>query len=145
MKQFFCEAMNVAEAYDVSTPENGLVLYSVSFLPTKENRELAFQYVKEHSGFVTIENTLCGSKLVEMSLSDKGELTDEEIASIWAAASERMIKNAKGKVTAFVKGVDPRSVFCRVELVNILENPLITTINGEDKDLFASKYIKYEK
>ena len=145
MKQFFCEAMKVAETYDVSTPEDSLVLYSVSFLRTKENRELAFQYVKEHSGFVTIENTLCGSKLVEMFLSDKGNLTDEEIASIWAAASERMIKNAKGKVTAFVKGADPRSVFCRVELVNILENQLIMTINGEDKHLFASKYIKYEK
>ena len=145
MKQFFCEAMKVAETCDVSTPEDGLVLYSVSFLPTKENRELAFQYVKEHSGFVTIENTLCGSKLVEMSLSDKGELTDEEIASIWATASQRMIKNAKGNITAFVKGADLRSVFCRVELVNILENPLITTINGEDKHLFASKYIKYEK
>ena len=145
MNQIFDDAMEVAKTYDVSTPENGLVLYSVSFLPTKENREQAFQYVKDHSGFVTIENTLCGSKLVEMSLTDKGNLTDEEVASIWATASERMIKTAKGNITAFVDGANPRSVFCRVELVNILENPLITTINGEDKHLFASKYIKYEK
>lgn len=145
MKQFFCEAMNVAETYDVSTPENGLVLYSVSFLPTKENRELAFQYVKEHLGTVTIENTKCGAKLVEIFNSSADCFSDDEIASIWGIASERMIKQAKGSIIAFVKGVDPRSVFCRVELVNILENPLITTINGEDKHLFASKYIKYEK
>ena len=57
MNQIFNDAMEVAKTYDVSTPENGLVLYSVSFLPSKENRDKAFEYVRNHPGSVTIENT----------------------------------------------------------------------------------------
>ena len=141
MNQIFNEAMDVAKTYDITTPENGLVLYSVCFLPTNENRDLAFDYVRNHPGSVTIENTLCGAKLTEMNLSDKdSNLNDDDIALIWATASKRMIEKAKGSVIAFVKGADPRSVFCRVELLNIIENPLVTTINGEDKNSFASKY-----
>lgn len=146
MNRVFKDAMEVAMTYDVSTPENGLVLYSVSFLPTKENRGKAFDYVKNHPGSVTIENTLCGAKLVEMDLSGKdSNLSNDDIALIWATASKRMIEQARGEVTAFVNGADPRSVFCRVELLNILENPLITTINGEDKNIFAAKYISNYK
>ena len=141
MKQIFQEAKKVAETYDISTPENGLVLYSISFLPTKENKEQAFKYVREHQGSVTIENTLCGAKLVEMFRLWGDSFSKDEIVLLWDIASQRMIKKAKGNITAFVKGADPRSVFCRVELVSILENPLITTINGKDKYLFAKKYI----
>ena len=141
MNQIFNDAMEVAKTYDVSTPENGLVLYSVSFLPTKENRDKAFDYVKNHQGTATIENTLCGAKLVEMDLSSKdNNLSNDDIALIWATASKRMIEKARGEVTAFVSGADPRSVFCRVELTNIIENNFIATINGEDKHSFASKY-----
>ena len=141
MNQIFNDAMEVANTYDVSTPENGLVLYSVSFLPTKENRDKAFGYVKNHPGTATIENTLCGAKLVEMDLSSKDyNLSNDDIALIWATASKRMIEKARGEVTAFVKGADPRSVFCRVELTNIIENDFITKVNGEDKHSFASKY-----
>jgi hypothetical protein len=36
VNQIFDDAMEVAKTYDVSTPENGLVLYSVSFCPQKK-------------------------------------------------------------------------------------------------------------
>ena len=44
MNKFFDDAVTVAQTFDVSTPKNGLVLYSVSFLPTKENRDKAFAF-----------------------------------------------------------------------------------------------------
>ncbi len=145
MKQVFYDAMEVAKTYDVSTTENGLVLYSVSFLPTKENRNQAFNYVKQNPSAMTMENTVCGAKLVEMGLAnDSSDLSADEIATIWATASERMIAQAKGMITAFVNGADPRSVFCKVELVNVLKNPSITTINGENKYSFASRYISLD-
>ena len=36
------QAMTVAETIDVSSPENSVVLYSISYLPTTHNRDLAF-------------------------------------------------------------------------------------------------------
>ena len=58
-----------------------------------------------------------------MDLSNNdSNLSNDDIALIWATASKRMIEKARGEVTAFVSGADPRSVFCRVELTNIIEN-----------------------
>ena len=51
-----------------------------------------------------------------------------------------LFKAAAGEVTAFVDNADPRSVFRRMELPNILENPRLTTINGIDKLEFAGKF-----
>ena len=143
MNNFLNKAIEIASSYDVSTPVNGLVLYSVSFLPSKENREKAFQFVKEHKATMTIENTACGSKLLEIGLNEKNNgLTEDEISLVWEIASKRMIEKASGEITAFVDGADARSIFCKVELISILKNPLITVINNEEKHTFASKYFK---
>ncbi|MDO5386789.1 MAG: hypothetical protein Q4F75_05905 [Pseudomonadota bacterium] len=141
--ELFKKAFRVAQDYDVSTPENSIVLYSVSFLPTKENRENAFNYVKSHPERMMIEHTDCGAKLVEMGLlsSDCG-LSNDEISDIWSIASKRFIEAAKGDVVAFVKGADPRSVFRTQELPSILNNEHISTINGENKFNFAKKFSK---
>lgn len=141
MKNLYERAMKVAQTYDVSTPENGLVLYSVSFLPTKENRDKAFAYVKENPDKMVIEHTDCGAKLVELGLAsaDSG-LTPEQVADIWAAASKRLINCAKGNVRAFVKNAHPRSVFRRMELPSILANPEIKKINSVNKKEFARKF-----
>ncbi|MBQ7285254.1 MAG: hypothetical protein IJW72_03270 [Alphaproteobacteria bacterium] len=142
MNKFFDDAVTVAQTFDVSTPKNGLVLYSVSFLPTKENRDKAFAFVKDNIGVKTIEDTPCGKKLVELGFASSDlPLTQDMIAEVWAIASDRMIKSAEGNVIAFVDGADSRSVFCRVELPNILKNDKIVTINGEDKYLFAKKFM----
>ena len=128
MMSVFEDFMNVAKTYDVTTPEDRLVLYSVSFLPTKENRDKAFLFLKENFGFVTIENTICGKELVKMGICEEnGKLSSDEKAQIWSAASKRMIKSAKGDVRAFVDGADKRSVFCAIELPEILKNENITT------------------
>ncbi len=141
MNNLFSDAIKIAKYYDVSTPENGLVVYSVSYQPTKENRDKAFQYVQDNPGSMMIEHTPCGAKLVEigMASSDSG-LTEEEQVLVWKEASRRMIDEAKGNVTAFVDNADKRSVFCSLELPAILNNPNIKTINNEDKELFAQKF-----
>ena len=139
--KLFQQAFRIAQDYDVSTPKDGIVLYSISYLPTKENRDKAFAYVKSHPGSMMIEHTDCGAKLVELGLSSSDcGLSNEEIADIWSIASKRFIDGGRGNVTAFVTGADARSVFCRQELPSILENPNITKINGEDKFSFAKKF-----
>ena len=141
MTDLFQKAIKIAKYDDVTTPENGLVVYSISYLPTKENRDKAFKYVAENPGTMMMEHTPCGAKLVEigMASSDSG-LSDEEVVLIWKEASKRLINEAKGNVTAFVKGADERSVFRSLELPSILSNPNISTINGEDKYQFASQF-----
>lgn len=44
------QAMTVAETFDVSSPENSVVLYSISYLPTTRNRDLAFDCVRSNPG-----------------------------------------------------------------------------------------------
>ncbi len=141
MNNLYAKAMHVAGTYDVATPENAVVLYSVSFQPTKENRDKAFAFVKDNPEKMMIEHTDCGAKLVEMGLSGAGcGLKDEEIADIWAVASKRFISAAQGEITAFVDNADPRSVFVRMELPTLLINEKIHTVNGMDKKKFAKRF-----
>ena len=74
MKSLFLEGLKVAKTYDVCTPKDSLVVYSVSFLPNKKNRDDAFAYVNANRGKMMIEHTPCGAKLVEMGFasSDTG-------------------------------------------------------------------------
>lgn len=138
MNNVFLDGLKVAKTYDVSTPENCLVTYSVTNLPTKENREEAFAFVTAHPGMMMIEHTPCGAKLVEMGfLSSETGLSDEDVVLIWKEASKRFIDEASGNVTAFVNGAVPESVFRSMELPTILNNPHIKTINGIDKHKFA--------
>lgn len=132
--------LNIARTYDVASPEDGVVVYSISFLPTKENREKAFNYVQKNPGKMMIEHTECGAKLVEMGYESVKTLNQEDIMFIWGEASRRFIASAKGDVTAFVDGADKRSVFRTVELPNILKNDNIKTINKIDKFKFAKQF-----
>ena len=83
MKSLFLEGLKVAKTYDVCTPKDSLVVYSVSFLPNKKNRDDAFAYVNANRGKMMIEHTPCGAKLVEMGFasSDTG-LNDDDVALI---------------------------------------------------------------
>lgn len=136
------KGMEIASTLDVSSKENSVVVYSISFQPTSVNRDKAFAYVKKNPGHMLIEHTECGAKLVEMGFESAKTLNKDEIMTIWSEASRRFIAAASGNVTAFVDGADPRSVFRTVELPNILQNKKITTINGIDKFLFARQFEK---
>lgn len=133
--------MEAASREDVSTPPDKLVLYSVSFLPSKKNKERAFAFLEANPGTMMIDQTAAGKKLIELGLerNDCG-FSDQEIAAVWSVASKRLIEQAAGNITAFVEKADPRSVFRSQELPEILSNPHIKTINGEDKFAFASQF-----
>ncbi len=142
-KNLFLEGLKVAKTFDVSTPENALVTYSITGQPTKANRDKAFAYVAANPGAMMIEHTPCGAKLIEMGLqsSDSG-ISAENVMLIWKEASRRLIESASGNVTAFVDDARPESVFRTMELPQILANPEIKTINGEPKEQFAARIIK---
>ena len=135
----YAQAMKIAETFDVATPENSVVLYSISYLPTTENRDRAFACVGANPGRLMIEHTPCGAALVKLGLdsADKCKLSAEQIAAVWKVASRRFIEAASGNVSAFVDGADPRSVFRSMELPTILQNEHIRTINNMDKYAFA--------
>ena len=139
--RLYQEALNVAGSYDVATPRNSVVLYSISYLPTTENRDKAFAYVKSHPKACMIEDTICGKKLVELGVGyHEIGLSQEEVSHIWAVASRRFISGVTGKVTAFVDKADDRSLFRMVELPMLLENPAVTKINNMDKHRFAEQF-----
>ena len=138
MDDFYDNALEVAKTYDVTTKPDSLVLYSVSYLPTKENKFQAFEYVRDHPGTVMLDHTPCGIKMMDMGLENgRCDLKEDEIAYLWKVASKRLLENASGNITAFVKDADERSVFRSMELPTILANDKIKTINGIDKFEFA--------
>ena len=135
------QALEIAGTCDVKTPKDSVVLYSISYLPTTENRDKAFAYVKAHPQAKMIEDTTCGKKLVELGIGyHETGLSAEEIAHIWAVASRRCISGIRGDVTAFVDGADSRSVFRTVELPLLLENDKVEKINGIEKHQFAARF-----
>ncbi len=138
MDDFYDTALAVAKNYDVTTKPNSLVLYSVSYLPTRENKEQAFAFIKNNPEYVMIDQTPCGIKMIDMGLEDgRSGLKQEEVMYLWKVASKRMLEAASGNITAFVKNADERSVFRSMELPTLLANEKVKTINGEDKFTFA--------
>ena len=132
--------INIAQSYDVSSPKDSVVLFSISCQPTTENRDKAIEFVKNNPQKMLIEHTECGAKLVELGFEGTNTLNCEDIKTIWAIASRRFINAAKGDITAFVDNAHPQSVFMSIELPNILKNDNIITINGIDKNIFAKQF-----
>ena len=134
------KARQIALYEDVSTPPSSVVLYSISYQPTNENKLLALQYMQMHPEAYMLDNTECGQKLMAMGLETGNDNPPARLLEIWAIASKRFILAASGNVTAFVENADKRSTFCSVELPLILQNKKIKTINQIDKYQFASQF-----
>jgi hypothetical protein len=134
------EARLIAETADVTTPPDSVVLYSISYLPTAENKQQAMEYIKNHQGCYTLDDTVCGKKLIALGLETGNNAPAQELLKIWAVASARFIAAASGNITAFVKNADKRSTFVSVELPHILANPHIFKINNEDKFEFSKNF-----
>ncbi len=134
------EAYEIALTADVSTPENSIVLYSISYQPTDKNKKQAHQYMLEHPECMMLDDTECGKKLIALGLETGPDNPPEELMKIWRIASERFISAASGNVTAFVENADKRSTFVSVELPLILQNDNIKLINGRDKFEFSQAF-----
>lgn len=135
------QAWQIAENADVSTPENSVVLYSISYQPSDVNKRSALDYLSKNADKMMLDDTECGKKLIALGLETGNENPDSDIMKIWALASERFIKAVKGNVTAFVDNADKRSTFVSVELPLLLQNNDVQTINGQDKFVFAEKFM----
>ena len=133
------QAMDIALNEDVSTPPDGAVLYSVSYLKTTKNRDDAYAFVQKNKACKTLDHTPCGKALCEMDTQRTNDVLPEAVKEVWKKASQRFIASASGNVTAFVDGADKRSTFCSVEVPAILKNNKIKTINGIDKFEFLNK------
>ena len=136
------KALIIAQTESVATPPNSVVLYSISYQPTDNNKKAALQYMKSHTQSYMLDNTPCGQKLISMGLETDNQNPPEQLLKIWAIASERFIMAAIGSITAFVDNADPRSTFVSVELPLILKNHKIKQINGIDKFVFAQQFIQ---
>lgn len=134
------QAWQIAKTADVATPENSVVLYSISYLPTDENKQKAFAYIAKHSPSYMLDDTPCGKLLLELGLETERSNPDKVLMQIWAEASRRFILAASGNVTAFVQNADKRSTFVAVELPLILQNGKIKSINGINKFEFAEQF-----
>lgn len=133
-------ARQIAANDDVSTPESRVVLYSISYQPTDENKREALRFMAENSGYYMLDDTVCGKKLMALGLETGNDNPQQELLEIWATASRRFIAAASGNITAFVKNADKRSTFVSVELPLILQNDKIKLINGIDKHRFAAQF-----
>ena len=134
------KAYEIAQNEDVATSADSVVLYSISYLPTRENKDKAMAYLKSHSECRTLDDTPCGKKLIALGLETGSGCPDSEILKVWAIASARFIAAASGNVLAFVDNADPRSTFVSVELPHILQNDKIKMINGIAKETFAKQF-----
>ncbi len=134
------KAFEIAAQYDVSTPLDGAVVYSVSYMPTNRNKEAALRYVQKNATAKMLDDTPCGKALIALGLNGKVNEVGEEITKIWRIASARYIAAASGNITAFVDRADERSTFCTTELNEILQNPAITRINNIEKNSFARNF-----
>ncbi|MCM1324745.1 MAG: hypothetical protein NC218_11550 [Acetobacter sp.] len=140
MQQLLNKALEIAETYDVSTIPNQAVVYSVSYMPTNENKEKALDYVHSVAEAKMLDDTPCGKALTALGLDGKVNEVGAEVTRVWRIASTRYIAAAAGNINAFVDAADERSTFCTTELAEILQNEHITHINGIDKFVFAKKF-----
>ena len=134
------EAYKIAQNESVETSADSVVLYSISYLPTRENKDKALAYLKNHPECRTLDDTPCGKKLIALGLETGSGCPDSEILKVWAIASARFIAAASGNVLAFVENADPRSTCVSVELPHILQNDKIKMINGIAKEVFAKRF-----
>ena len=134
------EAYKIARNESVETSADSVVLYSISYLPTRENKDKALAYLKNHPECRTLDDTPCGKKLIALGLETGSGCPDSEILKVWAIASARFIAAASGNVLAFVENAHPRSTFVSVELPHILQNDKIKMINGIAKEVFAKRF-----
>ncbi len=134
------KAYEIAKNDDVSTPKDSVVLYSISYLPTRENKDKALAYLKEHENSYTLDDTPCGKNLIALGLETGNDCPNSEILKVWAVASARFIAAASGNVKAFVTNANPKSTFVSIELPGILQNDKIKQINGVDKFEFARNF-----
>lgn len=71
------KAMEIALTYDVQTAKDSVVVFSVSFQPSKENKIKAKEYVAQNSSYTILDYTPCGEALLKLNLEDYAQNDDD--------------------------------------------------------------------
>lgn len=124
------EAWRIAITASAETPENGLVLFSISYQPTSVNRDRALAFIAEDPvGRMTIEQTEVGVLLGRLPLyAPSLGIPYSAAVAPWRLASYRITMAARGVVTTFANGADPRSTFVQVELPTLERAPHVSLV-----------------
>lgn len=109
------------------------------FYSGRDNKKLAKDAVKKY-GLQVVESTQAGKELHKEELY--GRVGKNEARKCWEKSSSKYAGLAEGKVTTFVKGAEPDSIFRRVELGILVNNSKVTQINGVDRSIFQKAYAK---
>lgn len=139
-------ALDALENLSAETPKNGLVLYSVSYLKTQENKQKALSFVKNNPGKMLLEHTECGKRLLELGLDTIPDTPYDRLQQyeIWGEFLRKGIAAASGNVTAFVDSADACGKFLDVCVSAILDNDAIDTINDVNKFDFAHEKVQWK-
>ncbi len=114
---------------DVSTSLDEAIFWS-----GRGNRELAENFASLYDyNRLTLEMTPGGQYLSSLGLFDK--YPGSQAIVPWERLSEKFAQGASGRVSAFVEGSRPGSVFNRIEYPALLENPNIEEI------IYSPEYI----
>ena len=145
-KDFYELALEALENLDIRVPKNCLVLYSVSYLKTQENKEKALDFIKKNPQMMLLEQTECGKKLLELGFDGSLEtkIEKQKAYDIWRSFLQKGIRLTSGNVTAFVDKADACGKFLDVCLKALLDNDEIETINGIDKFEFVQTCVNWK-
>lgn len=128
------QALNIACYQDASSPTGKAVFFSGA----AEKRQAA-EFCRKNPGYkhVCMTDALQAFDRLEL-FKNMPPLTIGEIYDIGDMISERFASEASGNVTAFIgPKCKPHGTFLRVELPALLNNPGVTTINGNPKEDYA--------
>ena len=70
------QAWQIARYADVSTPDNSVVLYSISYQPSDINKRKAMAYLQENPNKKMLDDTECGKKAIRQ-INEIKHLLDE--------------------------------------------------------------------
>lgn len=108
---------------DVAAPSNRAVVWSNA---RGGNLTLADDFIARNPGYLRLENTPGGQHLESLRLFERYPY--EQAIQPWERLSSRYAHGASGQVTAFTQGASPTSLFQRIELPILQQNPNVTGI-----------------
>ena len=127
---------------DVSTAKNGAVFYSGRTPGSFANADLAESFANQ-TGKDILNFTPAGKQLDALNLyprlvlGENGKVVPSyatETSRVWEITSRRFSEGASGRVNTFVNGAHPNSIFNRIELPALQNNPNVIDIrilNGQ--------------
>ena len=88
MEDIIGKAWRIAKGGDVSTAPDGAVVYSVSYMPTSENKTKAQTFVRQNKTAKMLDDTPCGKALIDLGLDGRVDEVGEEITKIWRLSTK---------------------------------------------------------